>query len=124
MSKDKRDFDYYIKTGKVFWIINKDVNDNLKANQTVPCIFIEERNGNERYIIQFDKSIKYDNFKYTTWRNFIGQTYNIYVNVLLIDVKTRKLFTLNNKEIKFESLKRNNDCVIQSKYLAKFDYIK
>jgi hypothetical protein len=57
-------------------------------------------------ILQFDPSIKYDTYRYTTWIKLIGLTYNIRVNVLLIANDT--LYTLDNKEVDFTTLLRSN----------------
>lgn len=109
--------EYYKNTNKVFWIVNKDIDKYFFANDIVPCIFIEIRN-NKMLILQFDENIKFNEYKYTVWRKFIGNKYNIYVDVLLIFQD--KLINLKGEEIKFEDLERSN-VIINKEYLAKFD---
>ena len=112
----KRDLKYYANQNKVFWYVNGDINDDLKNNDVIPCIFIEIINK-EMYIIQLDESILDDDFKYTAWRKTIGMLYGTYIDVLLI--KNNKLYTLNDKIVKFNNLKRS-DLWVDKKFLAKF----
>ena len=82
--QSNKDLEYYINQNKVFWVLSDDINDNLKRKQVVPCIYVERTNDNKYLILQFDESIKLDEFQYTAWRKLIGLHYNIWVDVLLI----------------------------------------
>ena len=82
------------------------------------CIFVEEFEDSGRLIIQLDENIKLDEYKYTAWRKFIGESDNIRVDILLIH--NDKLYTLKNELVEFESLGRN-DVKIDKEYLARFD---
>ena len=117
-SKNK-DLEYYLKEQKVYWVVNQNINENIKANDIVPCIFVETKN-NKMYMLQLDLDIKLDDHKYTAWRKLIGTIYGIKVEVLLIyeDV----LYTLNNRKISFNDIGRSNTYV-DKQYLAKFDTI-
>lgn len=117
LKNKNKTFDYYKNTNKVFWYVNKDIDKYFKANDIVPCIYVENK-GDKKLILQFDESIKFDEYKYTVWRKFIGKQYNIHVDVLLIC--NDMLINLNGDEIKFQDLGRS-DAVINKDYLAKFD---
>lgn len=54
-----------------------------KQNEKVPCIYVEKINT-EYFIIDIDHDIENDEFEYTAWRKFIGETYNCRIEVLLI----------------------------------------
>ena len=116
----KKDLEYYSNTNKVFWVVNKDVNDKIKANDIVPCIFVEKKVENGACwmgILQLDESIKFDNFKYTTWRKFIGELHGIYVDVLLIS--DGSLYKLDGTVVDFSDLGRSS-VKVGGEYLAKF----
>lgn len=113
-----KDLHYYASCGKVFWVISDDINDKLRAKQIVPCIFVEKTESGKHAILQLDESIKFDNFKYTAWRKLIGETYNIWVDVLLID-DDKSLYTLNGTVVEFASLQRSS-VIVDKSFLAKF----
>lgn len=127
-----KDIEYYATTNKVFWILNQDVNENLKANMTVPCIFVCKHADGQYQILQFDESISMDNFKYTAWRKLLGQVYNIYVDVILIHRNDQwrsciyNCFTLDGKKVYFNTfIPSKGDMLhppihISSNYLAPF----
>jgi hypothetical protein len=115
-SIDKKELSYYMNENKIFWVVNKNVNEHIKANDIIPCLFVEKRND-KYYKIQIDKNIKFDNYKYTAWRKFIGDQYNIYVDVLLLHNDI--LYTLDNKIIDYNNIELSNIYVDQ-KYLARF----
>ena len=110
----KRDLQYYKNINKVFWVIAED-NEHFSQYEKVPCIFVERCKDDTLKILKFDYSIEFDNYHYTAWRKVIGEIYGIYVDVLLI--KESKLYTLDCKEIMFETLQRS-DCVVDKKYLG------
>lgn len=112
-----RDLDYYASQDKIFWVVNKDINDEIRANDIVPCIFVERRNDKTMGILQLDWDIKLDDYKYTAWRRLIGDIYAIYVDVLLI--KNKKLYRLSGEMVDFDQLDRS-DVTVDKKYLAKF----
>jgi hypothetical protein len=122
---ESRDLYYYKNINKVYWVVNKDIydcNNNIifKNNDIVPCIYVENDN-NILKILKFDYIIEHDKYKYTAWRKFIGTTYNIYVDVLLIS-NDNKLYNLKGDKVDFNDLKRS-DILINKEYLAKFDYV-
>lgn len=112
---NQKDLEYYSKQNKVFWVVNKDINEFIKANDIVPCIFVEKKDDG-LYILQLEENIKFDDYKYTAWRSLLGSEYNIYVDVLLIC--NNNLYNLQNKIINFSELKRSN-VVINKDLLAK-----
>lgn len=120
----KYPLEYYVKQNKIFWVVNKDIINekfNIKANDIVPCIFVEKRN-NSYYKIQLDLNIKFDDYKYTAWRKFIGDNYNnVYIDVLLIN--NNRLVTLAGTEINYDDV-GISDIYVDEKFLAKFDYQK
>ena len=93
-----------------------DINYLLKQNDVVPCIFTEKKNDGH-YILQFDRNIGQDNYKYTAWRKTIGSAYDIRCDVLLIADNT--LFDLAGNICKFDDLKRS-EVVVSSQFLARF----
>lgn len=111
-----RDLEYYRTQNKVFWVVNRDINDQIRANQIVPAIFVEISDS-EINILQFDLRIKMDNYKYTAWRSLLGQMYGIRVDVLLI--AGDYLYDLNGNQVAFSSLGRS-DVQVDSRHLAKF----
>lgn len=117
-NNNNKTLDYYASQNKVYWVVNKDINKDIKSNDIIPCIFVEKID-NELYILQFEESIKFDHYKYTAWRKLIGEIYNIYVDVLLIH--DNSLYTLNNENIDFNKLKRSSK-IIDKNYLAKIEY--
>ncbi len=117
LRSNNKTLDYYIESNKIFWVVNKDLNPFIKSNDITPCIFVEKTIDNRYLILQLSELIKFDTYKYTAWRKFIGETYNINVEVLLIN--NHKLYTLDNKEIEFSELGRSN-ITVDRKYLAPF----
>lgn len=121
MNSCERNLEYYKHIDKVFWVPVDDIklsNGNIiKQNERIPCIFVEKKND-KYFILQFDLSIEFDEWRYTAWRKVIGQIYNIRVEVLLIN--GNGLFELNGSEIKFEELGHSN-VLVDKKYLAKCD---
>ena len=111
-----RDLCYYANSKKVYWYVNDDINYLLKQNDVVPCIFTEKKNDGH-YILQFDRNIGQDNYKYTAWRKTIGSAYDIRCDVLLIADNT--LFDLAGNICKFDDLKRS-EVVVSSQFLASF----
>lgn len=137
--RDNKDLNYYLKSDKIFWIINEDIllkdliantegsycipeSNYIKKNAKIPCIFVErsrDKNTGENIykILQLDLSISNDNRKYTMWRRIVGEKYGIYVDVLLI--YNNKLYKLdgyeNNKKLEF------SDIIVNRKYLAVFE---
>lgn len=120
LQSTKKDLNYYINEQKIYWVVNEDVNENIKANSVIQCIFVEKF-YNKLLMLQLDKDIKFDNFKYTAWRKFIGTIYNIRVDVLLI--YNNELFTLDGELVDFNSLGKSS-INIEQKFLAKFDIKK
>lgn len=112
-----KDINYYIKEQKIYWVVNQDINENIKANNVIPCIFIEVQND-KKLMLQLDLDIKFDNHKYTAFRKVIGKIYNIKVDVLLIH--DNKLYTLNNNVINFNDIGRSN-IYVDKKYLSPID---
>ncbi len=108
---------YYFKNPKCFWVVNKNIKNEFKANEIVPCLFTELKDGKHN-ILQLDMSLENDHNKYTMWRKMIGQHYNIYCSVLLI--KDDKLFDLDGIMINTDSLGWS-DVYVHKSYLAKFD---
>jgi hypothetical protein len=125
-SNINKDLKYYSTTHK-FLVVNKDILDSddilFKANEIVPCIYVEEKN-NEYYILQLDQDIQNDHYKYTMWRKFVGLTYNTKITVFLIKHVENSfiLYDLNGKVIDFNSLQKNGTFVDKT-YLAKFAYL-
>lgn len=119
LNTQNKSLDYYRQQNKVFWVINADINNKLKSNQVCPCLFVEKIQDQYK-ILQFDYSIKFDQYQYTTWRKLIGEIYGIHVDVLLIS--DDELVTLNGKTVNFNQLGRS-EIVIDKKYLAKFSVI-
>ena len=123
-----KDLTYYANQNKVFWVVNKDItieNGKILANSVVPCIFIEEKD-NKKLILQLDESIKYDEYKYTAWRKFLGMAHDTYINVLLIvgnESSQWHLYTLTGKKIAFANIGRSS-VKIDKTFLAKFDFVK
>ena len=118
----KKDLAYYVSENKVFWVVNKNIyckTDQkliFKSNDVVPCIFVE-RNNDSHVMLQLDSSIKFDDFKYTAWRKFIGQLYSLYVDVLLI--KDNTLYDLDGTNVDFENIEKSH-ITISKDHLAKF----
>ena len=121
MDPYNRDLNYYKSVDKVYWVPVSDISLSngrvIKQNTPTPCVYVHDDNGVYR-ILQFDLLIEFDNWRYTAWRKVLGQTYNIRVDVLLID--GNELFTLEGKEVLFEDLQRS-DIWIDKEYLAKCD---
>ena len=117
---NNKTLEYYQNANKIFWVINKDINQYIKANDIVPCLIVEKTSDNKNLIIQLSESIKFDDYQYTVWRKFIGKVYNIRVDVLII--YDNKLYTLDNQIIEFNSLGRSN-VIVDKKYLAPFNNI-
>ena len=122
----EKTLEYYANTDKIFWVVNKDINDYIKANDIVPCIYVEKTTDSYN-ILQFDPSITDDNFKYCAWRKFLGDIYDIYTDVLLIYTnpitKSLKLCTLAGLHVNFDELNKNGK-FISKEHLAKFSLIK
>ncbi len=116
----QKTLDYYAKADKIYWFVNEDVNEKIKRNSVVPCIFVERLSGGAMNIVQLEETIKFDNYKYTAWRKLLGETYGVYVDVLLIF--DNELYTLDNRKIKFEDLGRSQ-IQISKDQLAKFSLI-
>lgn len=119
MSVNNRDLQYYETINKVHWFILNDTPP-FKQNEKIPCIYVEKSNDKMK-ILDFDHDIEYDEFTYTAWRKFLGETYNIRVDVLLI--KNNILYTLNGETVDFNTLERS-DIVVDKKYLARTGYNK
>lgn len=120
--EENRDLKYYATIDKVYWVVN--VNSGpFKANDIVPCIFVEKDQNGKYLILKFDYKLEFDRFRYTAWRKFIGKTYNAYIDVLLIDVKddNYQLYNLKGNIIDFNSLGRSR-ILVDADLLAKFDY--
>jgi adenylate cyclase class 2 len=115
-NSENKNLAYYALQNKVYWVVNEDLNDKIKRNDKVPCIYVEKKD-NKYKILQFDETIKLDSLKYTAFRKLLGITYNIYVDVLLIC--DDKLYTLQNEIIDFADLERSN-VVVDKKYLSPF----
>ena len=64
----QKTLDYYAKADKIYWFVNEDVNEKIKRNSVVPCIFVERLSGGAMNIVQLEETIKFDNYKYTAWR--------------------------------------------------------
>ena len=122
MAPPKKDLEYYVKENKVFWVVNQDIKSEedgvilFNGNDIVPCIFVENYNDSI-LMIQLDTSIKFDEFKYTAWRKFIGKMYNLHIDVLLI--KDNSLYDLKGKLYNFDEIGRSNT-IISKEYLARF----
>lgn len=114
---NKRDLHHYENIGKVFWYILNDMPP-FKQNERIPCIYVEKQ-GSEMKILDFDFDIESDEFTYTAWRKFLGKTYNIRVDVLLI--KNGMLYTLSGNIIDFKTLGRSQ-ILVDKKYLARTGY--
>lgn len=115
-----KDFNYYKNQNKVFWVIADDLEiGNFKRYDVIPCIFIELFDDGSRGIVQLDPSIATDCFQYTAWRKLIGQEHHFKADVLLIDTRYNKLYTLNGEDIPFDSLIRSSRMIDKS-YLAPF----
>jgi hypothetical protein len=122
---ETRDLKYYAECDKVFWVVNETVNEFLPANAVVPCIYVEVWTGHaddddeeeQMKILQFDVAIAMDSYRYTAWRKFLGEMYEIRVDVLLIS--DNKLFKLDGKEIDFATLSRSN-IIVDKEHLARF----
>lgn len=119
-----KNLEYYFNSNKVFWVVNKDLNDHIKANDIVPCIYVSKV-GEDFFILQFDPKIAFNNYKYTSWRKFLGKLYNTYVDVFLIykENESLKLVSLKNEEIDFNQLKMSN-IIVSEEHLAKFSLIE
>ncbi len=117
----KRDLNYYETIDKVFWVPVNDVilpdGEVIKADNPTPCIYAEEKDGKYN-ILQFDMSIEFDKWRYTAWRKVLGISYGIRVEVFLI--YKNKLYTLEGKEIDFNSFGRS-DIWIDKKFLGRCD---
>lgn len=118
MNVSKRNLEYYENIGKVFWYILNDMYP-FKQNEKIPCIYVEKINDNLK-IIDFDHDIEFDEFTYTAWRKFLGETYGTRIDVLLI--KNGTLYDLNGNVINFNTLGISN-ILIDKTYLAKTGYI-
>jgi len=114
---ENKNLNYYATQNKVFWVIGDDINDNLKAKQVVPCIFAEKTKEDGYAILQFDESIKFDDYKYTGWRKLIGQEYNVWIEVFLI--VNDMLYNLKGDLIDFNIFGRSN-VIVGKEFLAKF----
>jgi hypothetical protein len=116
-----KDLNYYKTCDKVVWVPVHDIkcsNGNIiKADTPTPCIYVEDKD-NKYYILQLDLSIKDDQFRYTAWRKVIGITYNIRVEVLLIN--NNQLFKLDGSEVLFNDLGRST-VNVNKEYLGKCD---
>ena len=119
MSVNNRDLQYYESVNKVHWFILNDTPP-FKQNEKIPCIYVEKSNDKMK-ILDFDHDIEYDEFTYTAWRKFLGETYNIRVDVLLI--KNNMLYTLTGETVDFNTLERSN-IIVDKKYLARTGYNK
>lgn len=111
-----KDLEYYEQSNKIFWIVNKDINEHIKANDKVPCIFVEKKEDNTRHIVQLDLSIKDDNYEYTAWRKVLGDITGSYIEVLLIH--NGVLYTLKNEIVEFDTLGRSELIEVPKKYLS------
>jgi hypothetical protein len=119
-----KDLNYYHNQEKIFWVVNETINSSIKANDIVPCIYVEKKDGGTLAILQLDLDIAKDDYKYTAWRKFIGKEYDIRVDVLLIapdltDSSKLQLYTLEGDAIQFNTLSRS-DKIIDKEFLAKF----
>ena len=130
MKDDKRDLNYYATCDKIYWVVAKDIywgsDPIFKQYDKVPCIFVEERIGGEKAILQLDFEIKDDSYRYTAWRKLIGQAYGIRVGVYLINkdmngYDSYEMFDLDGESVHFEDFVRS-DLHIDKTFLAKFDH--
>lgn len=103
---EEKDLQYYMKTPKMFWVVNKDIGELFKANDIVPCLFTEFKDG-RHFILQLDLSVKEDGCKYTMWRKLVGQKYEINCQTLLIS-QDHKLYTLSGDVIDPTTLGRSS----------------
>lgn len=119
-----RDFNYYKMQNKVFWVIADDLPAcAFKRYDVIPCLFVEQLDNGSYGIIQLDPSIANDCYQYTTWRKLIGQAHGFRADVLLISIFHDKLYTLQGKEVSFDSLSRSSRFIDRS-YLAPFSIIQ
>ena len=118
-----RDFNYYKRQNKVFWVIADDLPAcSFKRYDVIPCLFVEQFDNGSYGIIQLDPSITNDCYQYTAWRKLIGQAHGFKAEVLLISISQDKLYTLQGKEVSFDSLSRSSRFIDRS-YLAPFAII-
>lgn len=119
-----RDFNYYKNQNKVFWVIAEDLPScGFKRYDVIPCLFVEKYENGSYGIIQLDPSIAHDNYQYTAWRKLLGQAYGFKADVLLISLSNDKLYTIEGKEVSFESLSRSAHFIDRS-FLAPFARIE
>jgi predicted adenylyl cyclase CyaB len=114
---EQKDYNYYVNNQQLYWVVNKDINGDIKANDIVPCIFTERKN-NTHNILQLDYSIFRNNAKYTMWRKMVGKKYNFTCDVLLIT--KNGLIDLQGNAIDWKNVGRSKIYVHRS-YLARFE---
>lgn len=108
---------YFLKDPKMFWVVNKDIPPYVKANDIVPALFVEEKDGQYK-VLQLDLSIKDDGFRYTMWRKMVGQELGFNCQVLLM-LDNQTLIDLKGEKVNPASLSRSEIHVHKS-YLARF----
>ena len=117
-NRSNRTPEYYLKNPQLYWVLNRDVNDELKANSVVPCVFTELTSTGHK-ILQIDLSIKDDGHKYTMWRKFAGRAHGIRIDVLLFDSRGH-LVDLAGRIIDPTSIGLSS-VYINRRYLAPFE---
>jgi len=101
---EKKDISYYTEKPKMFWVVNKDLEPGFKANDIVPCLFTEFKDG-RHHILQLDLSVKDDGCKYTMWRKMVGQKYGFECRVVLLS--DQGIFELSGVKVDPESIGRS-----------------
>ncbi len=117
LPNDWRTLEHFETQDKVFWVVNRDVNEHIKKNDIVPCIYVEKKEGSY-YVLPLDAKIAGDPYRYTAWRKLIGELYGIRVDILL--AKGGKLYTLDNDQVDFSKLKKSQCEEIKLEHLARF----
>jgi hypothetical protein len=114
---NSRDLHYYETINKVFWHILNDMGP-FKQNEKIPCILVENDSGTLK-ILDLDHDIEEDEFTYTVFRRFVGETYNARIDVLLI--KNNTMYNLKGDIVDFNTLSRSN-ILVDKTYLSKTGY--
>jgi len=105
------------ESGQLCWIVNKNINDRVRANDCACCLYTELTDDGQHKRLQLDRSVCGDGKRYTMWRRFVGEHYGVHVSVLIFD--QGMLLDLDGKYHSYDDV-GVSDVYVNRSFLAPF----
>jgi len=124
-SQSSQTLHFYQTCDKMYWEMNAELlcEDGrlFERNERVPCLFVvsDEKAGAQR-IIQIDKTIAHDDFRYTAFRSVLGHACGgRKVSVYLVPRGAETMYDLNGRKCLFDDLlSPHDDCTVDKQWIG------